>query len=117
MIDMPFINVKTNAALDSKTKNEINNRLSDAISLIPGKSDGHLMCAVEDGAQMMFHRDGESKMAFVEVKILGSSTKEAYTAITGEICSILSELAGIDGSYCYVKFEEVKLWGHNGYMF
>ena len=80
---MPFINVKTNATLDSKTKNEINNRLSDAISLIPGKSDGHLMCAVEDGAQMMFHRDGESNMAFVEVKILGSSTKEAYTAITG----------------------------------
>ena len=36
---MPFINVKTNVQLDSEKKLIIENKLSQAISLIPGKSD------------------------------------------------------------------------------
>lgn len=114
---MPFINVKTNARLDESKKLAIENKLSDAISLIPGKSDRYLMLAVEDEISMMFHRDTESNIAMVEVKIFGSSTKDAYTALTEEICNILSAEAGVDGSNCYVKFEEVKLWGYNGFMF
>lgn len=114
---MPFINVKTNVSLDNGSKKAIENKLSDAISLIPGKSDKYLMLAVEDGISMMFHRDGETPAAMVEVKIFGSSTKDAYTRLTKEICDILSAEAGVDGSSCYVKFEEVALWGYNGFMF
>lgn len=114
---MPFINVKTNAKIDNDKKLKIENRLSDAISLIPGKSDRYLMLAVEDDISMMFHRDTDGNIAMVEVKIFGSSTKDAYTALTAEICNILNEEADIDASGCYVKFEEVKFWGYNGFMF
>lgn len=114
---MPFINVKTNAKLSEETKLAVENRLSDAISLLPGKSDRYLMLAVEDNISMMFHRDAEAPAAMVEVKIFGSSTKDAYQALTGAICEALSDLAGIDGGSCYVKFEEVKYWGYNSFMF
>ena len=114
---MPFINVKTNAKLSDEQKKNIENKLSDAISLIPGKSDRYLMLAVEDEISMMFHRDSDSRIAMVEVKIFGSSTKDAYTSLTAEICDILSNEADISGSNCYVKFEEVALWGYNGFMF
>ena len=53
----------------------------------------------------------------IEVKIFGSSTKDAYEKLTGAICDVLSEEAGVDGSCCYVKFEECKLWGYNSFMF
>ncbi len=114
---MPFIQVKTNAALDAAKKLAVENGLSDAISLIPGKSDRYLMVAVEDELSMMFHRDSESKMAMVEVKIFGSSTKSAYEKLTAAICETLEREAGIDGSCCYVKFEEVKYWGYDSFMF
>lgn len=114
---MPFINVKTNVQLDKAEKIMIQEKLSKAISLIPGKSDSYLMCAVEDSISMMFHRDSDINLAFVEVKLLGSSTKDAYTDLTAEICNILKDEAGVDGSNCYVKFEEVKYWGMNGFMF
>lgn len=114
---MPFINVKTNVQLDSEKKLIIENKLSQAISLIPGKSDKYLMCALEDNISMMFHRDSDINLAFVEVKLLGSSTKDAYADLTAEICNILSDEAEVDGSNCYVKFEEVTYWGMNGFMF
>ncbi|MEE1318067.1 MAG: phenylpyruvate tautomerase MIF-related protein [Ruminococcus sp.] len=114
---MPFINVKTSAVLDNAKKETVKSRISKAISLIPGKSEAYLMCAVEDNISMMFRGSSAEPTAFVEVKILGSSTKEAYADLTAEICNILSEEAGVQGRNCYVKFEEVKYWGMDGFMF
>ena len=114
---MPFINVKTNAALSGEKKLAIENRLSDAISLLPGKSDRYLMLAVEDGISMMFRRDTESNIAMVEVKIFGTAPKDACAALTSAICGVLSEEADVDGSNCYVKFEQCTLWGCDSFMF
>ena len=114
---MPFINVKTNKTVSAEKKQEIENKLSDAISLIPGKSDRYLMLAVEDGISMMFHRDADCGIAMVEVKIFGKSDKDSYTKLTQRICEILDETAGVSPDCCYVKFEEVALWGYNGFMF
>ena len=113
---MPSINVKTNAKLSKDKKEIIKRRLFDCISIIPGKSDSSLMVAVEDGVDMAFHRDAASRMAMVEVKLFGESTKDAYQRLTGAICMILSDEAGILSENCFVNFEEVKYWGHNGFM-
>jgi phenylpyruvate tautomerase PptA (4-oxalocrotonate tautomerase family) len=114
---MPFINVKTNTKLDDTKKRNIKSRISDIISILPGKSDRYLMLAVEDDIDMMFHRDAESNMAMVEVKLFGAATKDAYQRLTKAICNILSDEAGVNGENCYVKFGEVKYWGYNGFMF
>ncbi len=114
---MPFINVKTNASLTKEKKEIIKRRLFDSISIIPGKSDRYLMVAVEDGIDMAFHRDSDANIAMVEVKIFGGSTKDAYQRLTASICMILSDEADVSGDYCYVKFEESKYWGYNGFMF
>ena len=113
---MPFINVKTNAKLTSPQKEIIKRRLFDCIGIIPGKSDRYLMVAIDDGADMAFHRDAASRMAMVEVKLSGESTKDAYQRLTGAICMILSDEARVLSENCFVKFEEVKYWGHNGFM-
>ncbi len=114
---MPFINVKTNADIPKEKKEIIKRRLFDSISILPGKSDRYLMVAVEDKTDMAFHRDSESNMAMVEVKIFGSSSKDAYQRLTTAICLILQDEADVEGQNCYVKFEEVKYWGYNGFMF
>ena len=103
---MPFINIKTNAALSQEKKGIIKRRLFDCISVIPGKSDRYLMVALEDGLDMAFHRES-----------VGGSTKDAYQKLTAAICNILSDEADVSGEYSYVKFDETKYWGFNGFMF
>lgn len=114
---MPFVNVKTNAALPQGKKDIIKRRLFECISILPGKSDRYLMVALEDEIDMAFHRESGENIAFVEVKIFGGSTKDAYQKLTAAICNILSDEANVSGEYCYVKFEETKYWGYNGFMF
>lgn len=113
---MPFINVKTSAKLSEQTKLEIENRLTESITLLPGKTSNYFMCAVEDNISMMFHGD-KHPTAFVEVKIFGKSTREAYTNLTAKICDILEDCARVAPEFCYVKFEEVENWGFNKRMF
>ncbi len=113
---MPFISVKTSAKLSEQVKLGIEQELTEAISLLPGKTPRYFMCAVEDNISMMFHSD-KAPTAFVEVKIFGRSTREAYTALTAEICDILRENAGVEPDFCYVKFEEVENWGFNKGLF
>ena len=67
-------------------------------------------------ASMMFHGD-KAPTAFVEVKILGKSTREAYENLTARICDIMKEEIGVSPEYCYVKFEEITNWGYNGFLF
>ena len=113
---MPFIDVRTSVKADETKKQTIEQKLTDSISLLPGKTSIYFMCAVEDGVSMMFHGDKENT-AFVEVKIFGKSTRDAYEKLTERICEILKEELGVDPAYCYVKFEEVENWGFNGFMF
>ncbi len=114
---MPFIQVKTNAKLSNEKKTIIKRRLSDCISIIPGKSDRYLMIAVKDDLDMAFHRDSDTNMAMVEIKLFGGSTKDAYQKLTAAVCLILNDEADVSGDYCYVTFEEIQYWGHNGFMF
>ena len=113
---MPFVNVKTSVKADEAKKTVIEEKITKSITLLPGKSESHLMCAVEDGVSMMFHGDKENT-AFVEVKILGKSTRDAYEKLTERICEIMKEELGVGPTYCYVKFEEIENWGFNGFLF
>ena len=113
---MPYIHIRTSEKLDNTVKEIIEKRLTDAITLIPGKSARTFMCSVEGEVSFMFHND-VAPTAFVEVKLLGKSTKEAYGKLTAEICKILEEEISVSGEYCYVQFTEVENWGYNGYMF
>ena len=113
---MPFIDVKTSVKVDEAKKNSIEQKLTESITLLPGKTASYFMCAVEDNVSMMFHGDKEPT-AFVEVKIYGKSTRAAYEALTERICDILNEEIGVSPEFCYVKFEEVENWGFNKFMF
>ena len=113
---MPFINVKTSVKVDDNKKTAIEQKLTNSISLLPGKSSSYFMCAVEDGISFMFHGD-KAPTAFVEVKIFGKSTREGYEKLTERICAILDEEIGVSPDFCFVKFEEVANWGFNNFMF
>lgn len=114
---MPYISTKTTKTLTQEQKDTLAKRFGEAITLIPGKTEAHLMLGFDENITMYFAGKTGEPMAFVEVKLLGKAEKEYYSLLTKRICDILKEELGIDGKNVYVKYEEVTHWGFNGSNF
>lgn len=114
---MPFINSKVSVSLTDKQKEELKTELGKAITLIPGKSESWLMLGFEDNYSLYFKGEAFEKIAFIEVKIFGNTTSDAYDKLTAAICDIFNKVVGVDMDKIYVKYEEVSHWGYNGFNF
>jgi len=114
---MPFINTMTNATITKEKEVAIKEKFAKAIELIPGKSENWLMCGFS-GEQSLYFKGDDSKLnAFIEVKIFGKATKDAYNSLTDKITEIIAEELEVSPDRIYVKYEEVSVWGWNGMNF
>ena len=113
---MPFINVKTNAEITKEKELELKAQLGQAITAIPGKSEGWLMVGIEP-QQAMYFKGTDEPCAMVNVSIYGSASSSAYEKLTGEIDSILNSVLGIDISRIYTAYFPTNDWGWNGRNF
>ena len=102
---MPFIDAKFSVKIPAENEKSLAEKITNAITLIPGKTPSSLMVNLQDECKLYFRGTNENPCAIFEVKIFGSSTKDAYTKL------------GIEGKNVYVKFDEVSLWGMDSFMF
>jgi phenylpyruvate tautomerase PptA (4-oxalocrotonate tautomerase family) len=114
---MPYINTKTTVTINPEKREVIKKKLGKAIELLPGKSESWLMVSFDDNSIMYFKGSNEKPLAFVEVKIFGKASGDAYSKLTKAITDILNEELGIQPDGIYVKYEEVANWGWNGSNF
>lgn len=114
---MPFIGSRVSMKISKEKEEIIKQKLGKAIELVPGKSETFLMVGFEDEYSLYFAGEKLEKGAFIEVKIFGSTSKEAYDKLTAEICKIYEDELDIPQNKIYVKYEEVKNWGWNGRNF
>ena len=114
---MPYINTKTNIEVSKEKEEVLKGKLGKAIELIPGKSEEWLMVSFEDKCPLYFRGKSNVPIAFVEVKIFGSSEEEAYQKLTAQITKILGEELNIPANQTFIVFQESVLWGWNGTMF
>lgn len=111
---MPFIDSKISISVSEEKEKELKARLGQAIALIPGKSESWLMTGFTDNYHLYFKGDNSQPTAFVEVKVFGRENRDAFDALTAEICKIFQEVLGIAPDHVYVKYEAVANWGWNG---
>lgn len=114
---MPFINVKTSAELTEEKIEKIKTELGQTITLFPGKTEAWLMVNIEQGCKLYFKGNDNKNTAFVDVAVLGSTSKSDCERVTQSICEILESNAGVPTDRTYVKFEDCDKWGYNGFMF
>jgi len=114
---MPYISTKTNMKLSNDQCDSIKSKLGKAIELLPGKSENWLMVSFEDESKLYFKGKNDKPLAFVEVKLFGKASKDAYNNLTREITNILHDELNIQPDGIYVKYEEVSTWGWNGSNF
>lgn len=114
---MPYISVRTTVDIKKQKEEELKTKLGKAIEIFPGKTESYLMVDITGGCNLYFRGDNLEETAFVEVKILGKSDRDIFTAMTAEICSILQSVINVPSNRVYVKYEEVTHWGFNGSNF
>lgn len=111
---MPFINTKTNVGITKEKKEIIKQKFGKAIEIIPGKSENWLMVSLEENCTLYFKGKSDQPMAFVEVKIYGSTNAGVYEKMTLAITNILKDELSIAPDHIYVRYDETKYWGWNG---
>jgi phenylpyruvate tautomerase PptA (4-oxalocrotonate tautomerase family) len=114
---VPFINVKTNIEVTKEHKEIVKQKLGKAIELIPGKSEEWLMVAIDDKVSLYFKGKTDKPIAFVEIKIFGSTTEEAYQLTTAQITRILNEELQVAPDQIFIAYSEIEHWGWNGSNF
>lgn len=113
---MPFIDVKTNAALSEQTKERLKTKLGEAITAIPGKSEAWLMVRISETADMFF-KGNSAECAMFEISIFGEADAREYTELTKRICDVSEKYLGVSAERVYIKYDEVANWGWNGMNF
>ena len=114
---MPMIITKTTATISDEQQCILTEAFGEAITLLPGKSEEWLMLSFEDNQRMAFRGTCENDLCYVEVNLLGSAKREAYDNLTARLCEIISETLGIPSDGIYIKYEEAKTWGYDGFNF
>lgn len=110
---MPYINVKTNVAVSKETETAIKSSLGNAITAIPGKSEGWLMVGIEP-EHILYFRGDNSPAAMVEVSIYGNASSNSLSVLTSNITGILIDNLGISSDRIYVSYMSTDNWGWNG---
>ncbi|MBR3268944.1 MAG: hypothetical protein IKI58_09550 [Oscillospiraceae bacterium] len=113
---MPFINVKTNRTVSADAAEQIKSQLGQAITAVPGKSEGWLMVGIEGGSTLFF-RGTDEPAAMVQVSLYGGASSNALNTLTAHITGILTDSLGIDSDRIYVSYAATNDWGWNGSNF
>jgi len=114
---MPYIEAKLSVKLDETKKNELQAKLTDAVSSAFSKPKAYIMTAIEDEKSLYMGGNKADKGAYIVVRALGSVSKPACQSATKEICDTLTSEYGLNGSNIYITYHPVDLWGWNGSMF
>ena len=114
---MPFISTKTNVTVTKEKEKQLKERLGQAISIIPGKSENWLMLAIEGDIPMYFRGDDSKPTAFIEVKIYGNASSDVYSRMTKELTGIYGDILGVTPDHMYIRYFGSDDWGWNGNNF
>ena len=113
---MPFINVKTNAAVTADKETAIKTALGQAITAIPGKSESWLMVGIEPEYKLYF-QGTDAPAAMVEVSLYGKASNNALNVLTSHITGVMLDVLGIPTNRVYVSYMCTEDWGWNGSNF
>lgn len=114
---MPYIEAKMSIKLDEHQKDDLQKKLTGAVSAAFGKPKAYIMACIEDGKSLYMGERKLDKGAYIAIRLLSSASKSTCQSLTGEICRLLQSDYGVEGTNVYVTYHPTDLWGWNGSMF
>lgn len=113
---MPFISVNVTKTLSDAQKDAIMKGLGEKITAIPGKSEGALMIDVSDGHTMYLAGQRQELLAYLDVKIYGTTEFAYKKAFTEAAFQVVADATGIPADQMYLTFSQFENWGTKGTM-
>lgn len=110
---MPYININTNKQLAPEKKQELQAKLGDLISILPGKTAEQTLIKISDGCDM-YRRGFDGPLCMIEIYLYQMQTFQNKAELSGAIVALLEKDYGVPASNLYIKFEEMPIWVSNG---
>ena len=117
---MPLVKVTTSAELPPPDRaRALLTTLSAAAARHLGKPEAYVMTCLEPRALMTFAGSDEPPVCYVELKNIGTLTKEQTRAISAELSAEIERALGVDPARTYIEFSDAAphLWGWRGETF
>ena len=114
---MPFIQVRLSVSIDNAQKNDLQEKLSNVVSIALSKPQAYIMSEISGDCSLYMNSKTLDSGAYISISLLGNTTKAACSDLTKKICDILSTDLGINPSQVYITYTPMELWGWNGMMF
>ncbi|MCI1636399.1 phenylpyruvate tautomerase MIF-related protein [Bifidobacterium sp.] len=112
---MPVIHTHVSTSTTQEQRKHLKAAYGKAITAVPGKSEGWLMCPFEDNMPIYFGGDDTQAAAYVEVNVFGSSVpNSAWEQLTKSIMKALGDELGIPEDRTYIRYTATTNWGWNG---
>ena len=74
---MPYINVRLSSKLDENQKNDLQAKLTNAVSSAFSKPKAYIMAEVEDNKSIYMAGEELDKGAYISIKLLGKPEKSS----------------------------------------
>lgn len=111
---MPFVKVKTSAAMTDAQEVCLKEAFGEAIALVPGKSEEYLLLEFESDAHLWIRGHRDEPAAYIEAAIFGNEGHAGYAAFTQAVTATLGEVLEIAPANVFIKFEDITGWSTAG---
>lgn len=112
---MPVIHTHVSVSTTPEQREALKAAYGKAITAVPGKSEGWLMCPFEDNMPIYFGGSDDQPAAYVEVNVFGRSVPGfAWEKLTESIMAALNSTLGIPEDRTYIRYTATTDWGWNG---
>ena len=114
---MPFVHITTAKKINGPVKDELNQKIMEIMSVLPGKDKDNTLLCISDNASMFMHGE-QNDGVFVEVRLFKKSPEENKKEFAQKIYAILKDVLELpDNSCVYMNFMEFENWSKNGGYF
>ena len=108
---MPYLSVKTSINISEEKKNDLQRKIGELISIIPGKNIDNCMTEIEDN--LSFYMGGSAKpLLFCEVRLLTVAPVEAKRELFLKLESLFIDELQVET--VYLNYIELNEWGSKG---
>ncbi len=113
---MPYVEVVTNAKLNTAAEVAIKAGIAKLLYEIAGKDEQWLMVRIASEEEMFFKGSSDAHNGFVEIRYVGSFTTGVKQKLAQGIAQLLYEAAKIPADKLYVHFAggSGADWGYKG---
>jgi len=112
---MPVIHTHVSVSTTPEQRDALKAAYGRAITAVPGKSEGWLMCPFEDNMPIYFGGSDDQPAAYVEVNVFGRSVpSSAWEKLTQDIMAALNSTLGVPEDRTYIRYTATTDWGWNG---